>query len=202
MNTLRQWNETVLKGSLLTIKPLSHGHIPDLKKHFSHSLFEFYPIKYADTEDFVNQLLKSKETGTFFPWVFIDNKTQECIGSSSFAAISFEHKRLELGWTWFGEKNQKNGYNVESKLLLLKFLFEQERFNRVELKADALNTASNIAMQKLGFVKEGVFRNHMIMPSGRIRNSIYYSIISDEWENTKAIIEARLKIKKTGQKAL
>ena len=77
-------------------------------------------------------------------------------------------------------------------MLLFESLFEKENFNRVELKADGLNIKSNLAMQKLGLVKEGCFRNHIVMPSGRIRHSVYYSVISDEWMSTKKIIENRL----------
>lgn len=80
-------------------------------------------------------------------------------------------------------------------MLLFALLFEKELFNRIELKAGELNIKSNLAMQKLGFIKVRVFRNHMIMPSGRIRNSVYYTVISDDWLATKPIMEARLKEK-------
>ena len=172
---------------------MSHENL--LSKNFSPDLFEFFPYKYIDCHDFISNILKSKENGNFFPWVLIENKTQECVGTSSLALIDTEHKKCELGWTWFGNKFHKNGYNVESKLLLLEHLFEKENFNRVEFKTDELNIKSNMAMQKLGFVKEGKFRNHLVMPSGRIRHSIYYSVISNEWQDTKNQILRRLEEK-------
>jgi len=191
-NKIQDWEQQQFKGNLITIQPLLPSHLSSLEKQFSPALFEFYPYKYTDCQNFIDSVLKLKETGDFFPWIFIDNKSQECVGSSSFSSISSENKRLEIGWTWFGPDYQTKGYNVESKLLLLEFLFEKEGFHRAELKADALNIKSNLAMQKLGFVKEGIFRRHMIMPSGRIRDSVYYSVVFDEWPQTKAHILKRL----------
>jgi RimJ/RimL family protein N-acetyltransferase len=192
-----KWENVILKGKLITIVPLNNLHEEQLKKFFSSDLFEYYPVTYSSCNDFISDALETKKNDCFFPWVFIDNNTQECVGSSSFASISFEHKRLELGWTWFGKEFHANGYNVESKLLLLEFLFEKEGFNRVELKTDSLNIKSNIAMQKLGFKQEGTFRNHIIMPSGRIRHSVYYSVICEEWPETKKIIQERFEKKMT-----
>jgi RimJ/RimL family protein N-acetyltransferase len=189
------WDNQILQGRFITVRPLCLSDEPLLKKYFSTDLFEYYPYVYKDCAGFIDSVLKMKAVGDFFSWVIIENKTQELIGATSCAQISQQHKKCEIGWTWFGKPFQKLGYNVESKLLLLSFLFEQMHFNRVELKTDEKNTASNMAMQKLGFVKEGLFRNHMVMPSGRIRHTVYYSIIPEEWADTKKLIQERLEKK-------
>ena len=102
---------------------------------FFSNLFEFYPYVYKDCNDFILNVLELKKKEYFFPWVIIENKTGHCIGSTSCALIDFNHKKCEMGWTWFGQNFQGNGYNIEAKLLLLNFLFEKENFNRVEFKA-------------------------------------------------------------------
>ena len=190
-----KWDKKILKGQLITIKPLSKKDINPLQKNFSSHLFEYFPDTYLKSEDYVFEKLLGKEKGNIYPWVFIDNETNECIGCSTFSNISYKHKYLEIGATWFIEKAQKKGFNIESKLLLLEFLFEEEKFFRIEFKADELNISSNMAMQKLGFTKEGVFRKHYIMPSGRNRNSVYYSVIDSEWPDIKGVIKKRMKIK-------
>ena len=193
-----KWNKNVFDGQLLLIRPLSEIDISSLQKKFSPHLFKYYPDNYQKSADYVLEKLHDKEKGKTFPWVFLEKETRECIGCSTFSNISFEHKTLEFGASWFVEDCQKKGFNVESKLLLLTYLFEEEKFCRVEFKADELNISSNIAMQKLGFTKEGVFRNHFIMPSGRNRNSVYYSIIDSEWAQVKNIIRKRLHVKLSG----
>jgi RimJ/RimL family protein N-acetyltransferase len=191
-NKIVDFDNLVLEGKLITIHPLTMQHENSLGKQFSQDLFEFSPLSNKDNQEFFENALKLKEQGNFFPWIFLENKTKNCIGTSSFSSIDMKNKKCEIGWTWFGKYFQKNGYNVESKLLLLEYLFEKENFNRVEFKTDELNIKSNLAMQKLGFVKEGKFRNHFIMPSGRIRHSIYYSVIKEEWPDTKKLILNRL----------
>lgn len=190
-----KWDKITLKGQILLIRPLSKEDSTSLQKSFSPCLFEYYPDIYQKSSDYVIEKLLGKEVKNNFPWVFIDKQTGDCVGCSCFSNISFKHKSLEIGATWFAEKNQKKGFNIESKLLLLEYLFEQEKFLRVEFKADELNIPSNMAMQKLGFTKEGIFRKHYVMPSGRSRNSVYYSVIDSEWEQVKNIIKKRLEIK-------
>ncbi|KAB8038041.1 GNAT family N-acetyltransferase [Silvanigrella paludirubra] len=190
-----EWDSCLFNGRLLQVSPLNYSDITSLKKVFSQDLFEYYPSCFSSCEEFVNKKIIEKEKKIYYPWVFIEKESGECIGTSSFSNISFEHKRLEIGFTWFGKEKQKLGFNVESKLLLLEYLFEKAGFTRVEFKTDELNISSNLAMQKLGFTKEGVFRKHLIMPSGRYRNSVYYSVIDEDWQQVKEIILNRLQKK-------
>src|SRR5205085_10708707 len=114
------------------------------------------------------------------------------IGSTRYGNIERSHKRLEIGWTWYGRAFQRTGVNTESKLLLLTHAFETLGANRVELKTDALNERSRAAILRIGAREEGIFRHHMITANGRIRHTVYFSIIDAEWPAAKARLEAIL----------
>jgi RimJ/RimL family protein N-acetyltransferase len=108
------------------------------------------------------------------------------IGSTSFGNIDLLHGRLEIGWTWLGRQFQGVGINREVKFLLLRFAFEALEIKRVEFKTDVLNQQSRRALKNIGATEEGVLRSHMIMPHNRRRDTIYYSILADEWPEVKA----------------
>ena len=103
-----------------------------------------------------------------------------------------EHRRLEIGWTWIGLGFQRSGANREAKLLQLTHAFEVLGANRVEFKTDSLNEKANPALLGIGATFEGTFRNHMVMPGGRLRHSTYYSVIVDEWPAVKARLLEKL----------
>ncbi len=114
------------------------------------------------------------------------------MGSSRFLSIVPEHRRLEIGWTWVATAFQRTGTNREAKLLQLTHAFETLGANRVEFKTHSQNERSRKALAGIGATFEGVFRNHMIMPGGRIRDSVYYSIIGAEWPEVKTGLENKL----------
>jgi RimJ/RimL family protein N-acetyltransferase len=99
---------------------------------------------------------------------------------------------VEIGWTWYGRDYQRTAVNTESKYLLLRHAFETLGCIRVELKTDALNERSRKAILRIGAKEEGLFRHHILMPSGRIRDTAYFSIIDDEWPDVKARLEEML----------
>jgi RimJ/RimL family protein N-acetyltransferase len=103
-----------------------------------------------------------------------------------------EHRRLEIGWTWVARDWQRRGANREAKLLQLTHAFETLGANRVEFKTDSLNEKANPALLGVGATFEGTFRNHMVMPEGRLRHSNYYSVVADEWPEVKARLVAKL----------
>jgi RimJ/RimL family protein N-acetyltransferase len=103
-----------------------------------------------------------------------------------------EHRRLEIGWTWVALDHQRTGANREAKLLQMTHAFAVLGANRVEFKTDSLNTKANPGLLGIGATYEGMFRNHMVMPGGRLRHSTYYSVIKDEWPDVKARLEAKL----------
>jgi N-acetyltransferase len=102
---------------------------------------------------------------------------------------------LEIGGTWYGLDFQRTAVNTECKYLLLKHAFEDLKCIRVQLKTDSLNERSQKAIERIGAKKEGVLRNHMILPDGRIRHSVFYSIIDTEWVDVKKRLESMLESK-------
>ncbi|BBH52295.1 GNAT family N-acetyltransferase [Fluviispira sanaruensis] len=183
-----QFENCILNGHLVTLRPLVLKDEEALIGCFSIDYFKYFPIHYVSSKEVVSNAIERKLKNISMPFLIIENKSSKAIGMTSFANVRLHDKSLEIGSTFIENHYQKLGYNVECKLLLLQYLFENLSMNRIEFKADKLNTKSNLAMEKLGFVKEGVFRNHMIMPDGRLRDSVYYSVIKEEWPQTKRII--------------
>ena len=114
------------------------------------------------------------------------------VGSTRFLNIALEHKRAEIGYTWYSREAWSSKVNPSCKLLLMDFAFRELGFNRIELKTDARNLRSRAAILRLGAREEGIFRQHMIMPDGYIRDSVYFSIVRDEWSQVGAELMHRL----------
>lgn len=136
--------------------------------------------------------LANAEAGTERPFATIDRASGRAIGSSRFLSIVPEHRRLEIGWTWVATAYQRTGANREAKLLQLTHAFETLGANRVEFKTHSRNERSRTALAGMGATFEGVFRSHMIMPDGSIRDSAYFSVIAEEWPRVKAGLVASL----------
>ena len=133
----------------------------------------------------------------FFALALIDTKTNAPIGTSSYADIRPEHRGLEIGYTWISPRVRGGAANAEMKRLMLAHVFETDVFEggpaiRVMLKTDELNLRSQRAMEKIGAKREGVLRNHLIMPSGRVRHSAVYSITIEDWAGVRDILDARI----------
>ncbi len=141
-----------------------------------------------DLQEYIEIALEERKNKSSYPFLIYDKQTNSVAGSTRYGNISFPFKRLEIGWTWMHPKFQGTGLNKACKFLLLQFAFEQLEFNRVELKTDVLNQQSQKAMRKIGAKEEGIFRSHQLTSTGRIRDSIFFSIISDEWKNIKESI--------------
>ncbi len=152
------------------------------------SIFDYFPVVFAGVEDLKNWIaerLELFEKQEWVPFAIIDNETNQIIGSTSFLGISLYNKRVEIGGTWLGKDFQGKGFNKPCKYLLLKYAFEVLGLERVELKTDELNLQSRRAIEKIGATEEGTFRSHMTMPNNRRRDTVYYSIISSEWNEIK-----------------
>ncbi|MFE6166274.1 GNAT family N-acetyltransferase [Viridibacillus arvi] len=145
-----------------------------------------------DMKQYIKQALNEKINGTHNPFVIIEKKTNQIIGSTRFLDIDCQHKRLEIGFTWLTPTKWRTPINTECKYLLLKFAFEQLSVNRVQIKTDHENKRSQAAIERLGAKKEGILRNHMIRPNGTIRNTVIYSIIDSEWSDVKLRLEGLL----------
>ncbi len=123
----------------------------------------------------------------------IDKPTGRVIGSTRYGNIERVHHRLEIGWTWVARQWQRSAINTEAKYLLLRHAFETLKCIRVELKTDSLNESSRAAILRIGAREEGTFRNHMITASGRIRHTVYFSILDSEWPGVKTRLESKLR---------
>jgi len=137
--------------------------------------------------------LANAATGAEMPFATLDVATGKAIGSSRFMSIVPEHRRLEIGWTWLGKARQLSGANREAKLVQMTHAFEVLGANRVEFKTDSLNEPARRALLGISSTFEGIFRNHMIMPGGRLRHSAWYSVVAEEWPAVKARLEAAIR---------
>lgn len=186
----------VLEGLRIRLEPLRADHFADLVAvAIDPALWRWTimgPQDEAGLHRWIEQALANAEAGTERPFATIDRVTGRAIGSSRFLSIVPEHRRLEIGWTWVASAYQRTGVNREVKLLQLTHAFEALGANRVEFKTHALNDRSRTALAGIGATFEGVFRNHMIMPDGSIRHSVYFSVIADEWPDVKARLQAGL----------
>lgn len=192
-----RWVEPVtLEGRIVRLEPLSPAHLDDLARvAFDGDLWRWTLVQPTDPDglrDWLEAALTTAEAGTEMPFATVDQGSGRAIGSTRFMSIVPEHKRLEIGWTWVGRNWQRSGVNREAKLLQMTHAFEALGANRVEFKTDSLNEKANPALLGVGATFEGTFRNHMVMPGGRLRHSNYYSVTSDEWPAVKARLVEKL----------
>ena len=146
----------------------------------------------ADVDEYIATAVREREQGLAVPFATVLQADGRVVGSSRFAALSVEHRRAEIGWTWIARPWQRSAVNTEAKYLMLRHAFEVWKLVRVEFKTDLLNTVSRNALLRLGAKEEGIFRKHMIMPTGRLRDSAWYSVIVEEWPEVKVRLTASL----------
>lgn len=186
-----------LIGRHVRLEPMTEAHIPALAEiGVGQSFWDFMLYGKMDSEadmaNWVRDILSRAERGTDLPFVAVHLASGRVAGATRYLNITPEHRGLEIGGTWYGLEFQRTVVNTECKYLLLKHAFETLGCIRVQLKTDLRNERSQRAIERIGAVKEGVFRNHMILPDGRIRHSVFYSIIDSEWEGVKKRLEGML----------
>jgi len=187
----------ILDGKIIRLVPLLESHVPDLTiAGNSEDIWRYLPYGEITNEEAMRNLvrfwLKSANAGTDLPFTIIDLRSGRPIGCTRYLEINSEHRKLEIGGSWLALACQRTLVNTECKYLLLKYAFEILGCIRVQFKTDALNHRSQTALERVGAVKEGILRNHMVLLDGRIRDSIYYSIISSEWPVVKENLAAKL----------
>jgi RimJ/RimL family protein N-acetyltransferase len=138
-----------------------------------------------DLENWLMDCISDRDAGVRAAFSIINKKTEEITGSSSFGNISFRDGRLEIGWSWINPKFQKTGMNRNAKFLLMDFAFETLNMVRVEFKTDILNEQARKGLLGINCTEEGVLRSHTLMPKGRRRDTIFYSVLKDEWAAAK-----------------
>jgi RimJ/RimL family protein N-acetyltransferase len=181
--------EIILENERARLEPLTEKHFELLLPIAMHKeLWEFTGAKVraeADFRRYFDAALAEKKAGSSYPFAIFDNQNNQWAGSTRYGNISLPHKRVEIGWTWYHPALQHSGINKACKFLLLSFGFETLGLNRIELKTSILNLKSQGAMFKIGAVKEGVLRNHMINEDGMVRDTVYFSFIAAEWPQIK-----------------
>ena len=141
---------------------------------------------------YIEAALTAQTRGSELPFVIIRKSSGKVVGTTRFYEIDPNDRRLAIGYTWLSVGAQRTAVNTEAKLLLLTHAFEFWKFNRVEFITDVLNQQSRRAILRLGAKEEGILRSHMVMPNGRIRDSVCFSIIAGEWPEVKADLTTRL----------
>ena len=142
--------------------------------------------------EYMKAALDAQARGSELPFATCERASGRAVGSTRFGNIDRANRRVEIGWTWIARPWQRTAVNTEAKYLMLRHAFEQWGCVRVELKTDVLNETSRAALRRLGAKEEGVLRRHMITATGRIRDTVYYSILDTEWPAVKAMLEAKL----------
>ena len=187
-----------LDGKFVRMEPMLMGHLDALCKiGLDERLWSVTMTLVKTREDmkkYIETALKEQSEGKSLPFVTVLKSENIVVGSSRFGNIDRANKRMEIGWTWVGVPWQRSVVNTEAKLLMLTHAFETLGCIRVEFKTDKLNDKSRAALARIGAKEEGVFRNHQIVPhSGRIRDSVYFSVIDKEWGDVKSKLAARLR---------
>jgi RimJ/RimL family protein N-acetyltransferase len=141
---------------------------------------------------YVESALKLQRDGTTLPFVTIEQSSGRIVGSTRFGNYDPANRRIEIGWTWIAPPWQRTALNTDAKYLMLTHAFEKLHCVRVELKTDVLNSRSRKAMLRIGAKEEGILRKHSLVWDGRYRDSIYYSILDEEWPEVKGQLERML----------
>ncbi len=189
-----------LTGRIVRLEPLSEAHIPTLAKvGLEEDIWRYMRYGKVETVEqlsvWVREMLDLQALGTDLPFAVIFMASGNAIGCTRYLHIDPPNRSLEIGGTWYGLDYQRTQVNSECKYLLLRHAFEKLECIRVWFKTDLRNQHSQRALERLGAVKEGVLRNHMILPDGHIRDSVVYSILPKEWPQVKMRLEAQLKPK-------
>ena len=187
----------ILEGKHVRLEPMTEAHVPGLTRiGVGQTFWDFMLYGNINTEadmaNWVQDILSRAEKGTDLPFVAIQLASGRLAGATRYLNIMPKDRGLEIGGTWYGPEFQRTAVNTECKYLLLQHAFETLECIRVQLKTDQRNERSQEAIERIGAVKEGVLRNHMILPDGRYRHSVFYSILDSEWPQVKQRLEQML----------
>jgi RimJ/RimL family protein N-acetyltransferase len=185
-------NDFSLENERARLEPLAEKHFAELLPiAMEREIWEFTAADVKNENDFrryFNQALAERQSGVSYPFAIYDKQAGRYAGCTRYGNITMPHKRVEIGWTWYAPSLQRTGINKACKFLLLQFGFETLELNRIELKTSLLNLKSQGAMLKIGAVKEGILRRHMIADNGSIRDTVYFSFIKEDWPSIKSTI--------------
>lgn len=192
-----------LEGRLVRLEPLREDHVPDLTAvALDPDLWRWTRHQVRDEASFhayLAQAFAAAAAGTEIPFVQLDARSGTPAGMTRFHSIERAHRRLEIGYTWLAAPWRGTGTNAEAKLLLLTHAFDDLGAHRVEFKTDGLNHRSQAALTAIGATREGTLRRHVVMDNGRVRDSVYFSIVWDEWPAIRRRLAARVEAAVAGR---
>jgi N-acetyltransferase len=186
-----------LGGNVVRLEPIRHEHSAlfwDATNGALDDVFRWFPWSMRTMDDFtrhVDRVLWEQKSGLSVGFATVVRESGQVVGSTRFMNIDAQNRRVEIGSTWIVPAWQRTAVNTEAKYLMLRHAFEHWRCLRVEFKTDALNPQSRTAILRLGAKEEGVFRKHLITWSGRVRDSVYFSILDSEWPEIKLRLAER-----------
>jgi N-acetyltransferase len=185
-----------LEGSVVRLEPIRREHAQlfwEAAKDALDDIFQWIPYRMKSSEDFqqvVDKALTEQERGESVVFATVERKSGRLIGGTRFMNIDRANRRVEIGSTWIMPAWQRTAVNTEAKYLMLRHAFEVWQCMRVELKTDALNQKSRNAILRIGAEEEGTLRKNLITWTGRVRDTVYFSILDTEWPEVKARLEA------------
>ncbi|MGE8161034.1 GNAT family N-acetyltransferase [Paraburkholderia sp. NPDC080076] len=195
-DTTQQLMQATLTGKTVELRPLQREHTQGLLDAAADG--QLWNMKLTvvpgpgSIDSYIATALEGRAAGTVMPFVIVRRDTGALVGSTRFWKIDRVNRKLEIGHTWLSESVQRSAVNTEAKYLLLCHAFEAMQCVRVQFTTDELNEKSRAAILRIGAKQEGVVRHERIMPDGRKRNSVRFSIIDEEWDEVKAMLEAKL----------
>jgi N-acetyltransferase len=190
-----QIDPVTLKGVHVRMEPMRRKHLAGLQAAAAYPEIWNWTWPGADPENvtvWLDKSLEAENRGTDLPFTTIDKVSGQIIGATRYLGIDMPNRAVEIGNTWLAPEFQRTPVNSDTKHLLLRHAFETLGCNRVEFKTDANNAQSRAAIANIGALEEGIRRQHMVVPGGRVRDSTIFSIISAEWPGVKRTLETKL----------
>ena len=180
----------------MRLEPLAQTHHAALcAVGLDPELWEMIPYRVVTAEDmaaYIGSALDAQSAGTALPFATVLADSGQVIGSTRFMNIDAANRRVEIGATWIAGPWRRTAVNTEAKYLMLRHAFESLGCIRVELKTDSLNQRSRNAIRRIGATEEGTLRQHMVTWSGRLRDTVYFSVLDSEWPRVKQDLEQKL----------
>jgi N-acetyltransferase len=189
---------STLEGSVVRLEPIRREHADlfwDIAKNDLEDIFRWIPYAMKTQDDFeklMDKAFAEQERGESVVFATVERSSGRTIGSTRFMNIDRANKRVEIGSTWIAPAWQRTAVNTEAKYLMLQHAFEVWGCIRVELKTDALNQKSRNAILRIGAKEEGTLRRHLVTWTGRVRDTVYFSILDSEWIDVKTRLEAKM----------
>lgn len=174
-----------LENDKVLLRPITRQDFSLLKTLASDSTLWVYFTHDLSLENDFEEWAKPAFSEERLQFTVIDKQTNKIAGSTAFGNFSARDQRIEIGWTWLGREFQGTGINLQMKMLMLSYAFEIMGMKRVEIKTDVLNQPARKALLKMGITEEGILRSHTLMTKGRRRDTVYYSVLPEEWEEMK-----------------